>query len=81
MIESAGLSFLAYLDKEEVDQIAKGDKTKWSKEVWPSFKRYLEDYQLIHDDGTDADVILLANNEQVRVLSSLSIPSFVKRNL
>ena len=68
-IDSAGLSFLAYLEKEEVDRIAKGETTESSKDVWPSFKQYKGDYQLVHDNSTDADVILLANNEQVWVLS------------
>ena len=61
------MSVLAYLEKEEVDRIAKGKKTEGSKEVWPSFKQYVRDYQLFHDNTTDADVILLANNQQVWV--------------
>ena len=69
-IDSAGLSFLAYLEKQEVDRIAKGETTQWSKEVWPSFKQYTGDYKLFHDDSTDADVILLANSQQGRVLNS-----------
>ena len=64
------MSFLAYLEKQEVDRIAKGETTQWSKEVWPSFKQYTGDYQLFHDDSTDADVILLANSQQGWVLSS-----------
>ena len=61
------MSVLAYLEKEEVDRIAKGKKTEGSKEVWPSIKQYIGDYQLFHDNTTDADVILLANNQQVWV--------------
>ena len=76
-IDSAGLSLLAYLEKEEVDRIAKGETTESSKDVWPSFKQYKGDYQLFHDSSTDADVILLANSEQVWVLSSFLV---VKHN-
>ena len=68
MIDSAGLSFLAYLEKEEVDRIAKSETTESSKDVWPSFKQYKGDYQLFHDNSTDADVIILANSQQVWVL-------------
>ena len=61
---------MAYLEKEEVDRIAKGETTESSKDVWPSFKQYKGDYQLFHDSSTDADVILLANSQQVWVFSS-----------
>ena len=57
------------MEKEEVDRIAKGETTESSIDVWPSFEQYKGDYQLIHDNSTDADVILLADNEQVWVLS------------
>ena len=75
------MSLLAYLEKEEVDCIAKGKITEGTKELWSSFKQYVGEYQLFHDKTTDVDVILLANNQEVWVqfflLGSWTIPELL----
>ena len=64
IIESAGLSILAYLEEPEIEQIKAGETTAFSEEIWPAFKPYMKDYLTLHDEATDADGILLANSDK-----------------
>ena len=75
-LEAARFAQLAYADEPEVDNLAKNHPAKWTtslgnklptKLVWPSFENYKDDYKVFHNLETDADVLLAAKHDQVRI--------------
>ena len=75
-LDAARFSLLAYADELEVGNLAKNHPAKWTdvlgtesstKLVWPSFESYKDDHKVIHNLETDADVLLAAKPDQVRI--------------
>ena len=75
-IDAARFCRLAYIDEEEVDEIAElvslkqyqtASRSLQTKrdDVWPVFQPYLSDYEYFHSDDTDSDAYIMCNRDRL----------------